>query len=287
MDNITSDLKELQQIELGILLDVADFCFSNGLRFYLSEGTLLGAVRHHGFIPWDDDIDIAMPRDDYERFLKIAPDGLSGKYEIQHYSTIENCWFSITKVRLITDMAKFRQENVAHLTKNNGPLIDIFPLDSVPKKQGFRQNMNRRWIGIYKYLLLYKSGAYRPPLVKKSASFMQKAKAKLRKVAIKALMPFVTLNSLQKKLNKRYQRFNSNENTYLVNWGSWYALRRETFNASDYSEPVLMPFEGHELPVPCGYDSVLTTIYGDYMTPPPQYLQYSKHNFDDTSASKS
>ena len=84
---ILEEIHALQDIELEILLDVDRFCRENGITYFLGEGTLLGAIRHHGFIPWDDDVDVIMKRADYERFLQLAPEGLGKQYEVQHPTT--------------------------------------------------------------------------------------------------------------------------------------------------------------------------------------------------------
>ena len=83
-------LHHLQNVELSILLDFDSFCRENGLRYFLGEGTLLGAVRHHGFIPWDDVIDVLVPRKDYQRFLEMAPQGMRDRYQVQSSATMEN-----------------------------------------------------------------------------------------------------------------------------------------------------------------------------------------------------
>ena len=94
-------LKELQRQELAILLDVQAACNELGIEFFLGEGTLLGAVRHQGFIPWDDDVDLLMKRSEYDRFLRLAPPLLAPKYKVQHSTTVANYWSPVMKVRLV------------------------------------------------------------------------------------------------------------------------------------------------------------------------------------------
>ena len=133
-----NELRKLQHVELDILKEVVRICKKNKITFYMAEGSLLGAMRHQGFIPWDDDLDIAMLRSDYEKFLKIAPKEISKKYEIQHQTTIKNYWSPFIKVRHL-DNSKYAQKHIAHLTNHNGPLLDIFPIDNVPKENNLKQ----------------------------------------------------------------------------------------------------------------------------------------------------
>lgn len=265
-DSMLDELGQLHKIELGILLDISRVCQQYGLRFYLAEGSLIGAIRHKGFIPWDDDVDIAMPREDYEKFLKVAPAALGERYEVQHSTTIKNYWSPFIKIRLLSDTHLFRQQHIAHLTENNGPLVDIFPLDNVPKLHSFSQTMNRRLIGLYRGAITRKLGCV------KNTSFKGRI--------ISLFSHFVTIDWLHRKLERLHTKYNSPQNGYLVNWASYYPANRETFPREAFGEPLMVPFEGYEMPVPCDYDTVLTTIYGDYMTPPPPEKRVIKHNFE-------
>ena len=101
------DLREYQLVLLGILKDVAEVCRKHEIRFYLGEGSLLGAIRHDGFIPWDDDIDILMYRADYEKFLSLAPAALGDAYEVQAPGITKPFWHPYAQVRLITDDAMY------------------------------------------------------------------------------------------------------------------------------------------------------------------------------------
>ncbi|MBE6758539.1 MAG: LicD family protein [Ruminococcaceae bacterium] len=258
-------IHELQQIAMDMLLDISAACRKAGLRFYMAEGSLIGAIRHKGFIPWDDDIDLAMPREDYEKFLQVGQELLGEKYRLQHSTTVENYWSPFIKVRLITDDPKFRQMHIAHLTKDNGPLIDIFPLDNVPKLSSFSQRLNRRKIGLYRGMITRKLGCLpHKSLSEKLAYFLSK---------------FYTVERLHKKLDRLHVKYNSPDNGFMVNWASYYSVEKETFPREAFGEPLYVPFEKYEMPVPQDYDTVLTTIYGDYMTPPPEDKRVIKHHF--------
>lgn len=258
-------VKELQQITLAMLKDIDRVCAEYDIPYYLGEGTMLGAVRHKGFIPWDDDIDLLMMRDDYERFLQIAPAAMGERYEIQHYTTMENCWTPLLKVRLITDDAKFRQSHIAHVTPNNGPMIDIFPLDNVPKLSSFRQTMQGTMARILRGTLSQKM---------KTAEDDTFPKKILRFAS-----HFVSREFLFQCINRNYVKYNNPDNEYIVCLASYYKVQKETFPKAAFGEPVRVPFEDGMFPVPTDTDLILTTIYGDYMTPPPPEKRVIKHHF--------
>ena len=127
-----SELRKLQQVELGIIKVFSDICEKYGLRYYLVGGTMLGAVRHHGFIPWDDDMDVGMPRPDYERFAKIVQNELPSGYQFLNYkkdSTYKR-YFS----RLVDVSVKvYNASNTKTITES--AWLDIFPFDGMPTKK--------------------------------------------------------------------------------------------------------------------------------------------------------
>ena len=127
----------LHEVDLGIVKEVKKICDTNGLTYYMSGGTLLGAVRHKGFIPWDDDIDLAMPRNDYERFLQIAPSLLPVNLQIVNYRTDPTYHYYITRVRNVdTKVEEIRINDSCRFTNAS---IDIFPLDGTPNNHLHRK----------------------------------------------------------------------------------------------------------------------------------------------------
>ena len=123
-------LRRVQQTELDILEVVHNICVENNLKYSIAYGTLIGAVRHHGFIPWDDDIDICMPREDYERFIKIWPSYQFDGYILQNLDTDEDFTQNFTKIR--KKNTTFLQKGEEKYKYNKGIFIDIFPGDRVP-----------------------------------------------------------------------------------------------------------------------------------------------------------
>lgn len=124
------NIKKLHKVDVDILKEVVSICDKNNLKYYIIGGTLLGAVRHKGFIPWDDDIDLGIPRDDYEKFLNLAPKYLSQNLKIVNYKTDSNYQYYITRV---LDMdTKVVETRIKNENKYTHASIDIFPLDGSP-----------------------------------------------------------------------------------------------------------------------------------------------------------
>ncbi len=122
--------RKIQLIELEMLNEVDRICKKHGIRYYLCGGTLLGAVRHSGFIPWDDDLDIFFPRKDYIKFAEIAPKELPDTMFYQDWHNEFDYPYNFAKIRM--NGTKFCQNEIQHLNMHQGIFIDIFPLDSVP-----------------------------------------------------------------------------------------------------------------------------------------------------------
>lgn len=260
-----AQLRELQRIELGILLDVQAVCDGLGIEFFLGEGTLLGAVRHQGFIPWDDDIDLVMRRSEYERFLQLAPPLLAPKYTVQHASTVENYWSPVIKVRLVEGEQKYRQAHIAHLTEDNGPLLDIFPLEYVPRPDGAGLWLQSTYIRLLRGLLVHK-------LRTKPSDNPQR---KLMRLAGRAL----PTRLLHQQLHWAHTLHDSRPRPYLAALATYHPIANQVVPASAYDEVVRLPFEGHDMPAPRGFDLVLTRTYGDYMTPPAMKERTIRHDF--------
>lgn len=262
---IPQTFRQLQMDELDILLQIDAFCKKHNIVYYLGEGTLLGAARHKGFIPWDDDIDILMPRDEYERFLKIAPEELAGACTVQHASTVKNYWSPFIKVRSAKNPHGFVQTHIAHLTTDNGPCIDIFPIDNVPQESSFWQRAQSCAICTLRSMLSYKLGLYQP-------------KTKKRKV-LKFAARFVPVDVLHWLLNRFFVMMNRQSNAYMVNLASYYSHKKQTVPKEVYGRPVMLEFESHLLPAPAQYDFLLHRIYGDYMKLPPEKKRKIAHHF--------
>lgn len=258
-------LRQLQILELEVLLEVDRVCKKHNITYYLGEGTLLGAVRHNGFIPWDDDIDILMKREDYEKFIKIAPNELKQDYFLQNINSEKNFWVFFSKVRLLRP-TEFNQLDIKDLTEHNGPYIDIFPIDYVPNKTSIQQLFIAKLVRAYRYMLFYKTRAIKKP------------KKKKRKI-LYYLSNFYTVKKLHERIYQLSTKFNHKTHKYMVNYCSYYNTTEQTIRADFYDDPVYVNFEGYKLPIPKNSDYILSSIYGDYMQLPPVEKRVIKHKF--------
>ncbi len=247
--------REIQIRELAILLHLNDFCQAHGLRYYLAGGTLLGAVRHKGFIPWDDDIDICMPRPDYEQFVKIFPS--DGNLKVRS-SSLGNWTAPFAKVMdMTTEVRATFSEEEKHLW------IDIFPIDGLPAD-------------IDEVEKIYKDCARYRTLYGLAGARLGEGKSIFRKYAKFLLKPVAVLYGAEnssRKIEEIAQRHPYETSDYVgaVTWGLYGVGER--MKKSEFEKAVTVEFEGHEFPAMSCWDSYLTGIYGDYMTPPPPEKQ--------------
>lgn len=244
-------LKNLQKAELEILLEVDRICRKHDIKYFLVSGTLLGAIRHKGFIPWDDDIDICMTLKDYKRFCKISPKELNDKFFLQNFETDHtNRW-----------PAKIRKNNTTAIETGfeNSPIhqgiwIDIFPLIGVKDDDCWIKKATKRSV-FAKKLLRKRYGA---SLNFKDLSIDKKFLHFLPFGFIKKIVKII-LSTIFRN-HKVYEHC-----TYL--WGDSKISAR--FPSDMFDELCNVEFEGHMFPAPKNWDKYLQLVYGDYMTPPP------------------
>ncbi|MDR0285381.1 MAG: LicD family protein [Propionibacteriaceae bacterium] len=258
-----SDLRELQLATLGILKDVRDVCARHGIRFYLAYGTLIGAIRHQGFIPWDDDIDIMMMREDYERLFAVR-DELGENYIVQDYRTTPEFWSFHAKIRLLWPKP-FRDTQVSHLTDKDGLFIDIFVLDHVPARRSPAVSAMTVLLDYTRLVLsAHQYGQYDPSPLIRTLSVVAKA---------------VPKRLLARIMNWGCGHWNDHPTDWVVCWGGVVNHVPQISPASDFGGPVMVDFEDDEMPVPAEYDAWLTQFYGDYMQAPPPGQRGSTHSF--------
>lgn len=266
-DMSESELRRVQLLELDILKDFIRVCEENGLRYYAVGGTLLGAVRHKGFIPWDDDMDVAMPRKDYDKFLEIYRTKLKERYDVEHFSIQEDVYFYPLKIRdLETRVSEKRlDENaVSYLS------IDVFPIDGYPDQRPKQ--------------FLYKLGYY---YRKMRIGFcnIDRLRKMERPLHERMLIEFAKTFKLNEKLSLKKEQegfdkvFKSTKGKKckLVGDISGRYGFREFVPVSYFGKPEKLQFEDIMLNVPKEYDKYLTRIYNDYMQLPPEEARVSDH----------
>ena len=256
-------LKEIQKIQFNILKDVARFCDENNIQYFLTGGTLLGAVRHQGFIPWDDDIDIAMLRKDYDKFIKIASKKkISSNCEIGLFHINKNHFYSFIKIYSNTTVCF--EEKVCEYSEN-GLFIDVFPMDNIP---------NDKILCEYHYIICK---IYLFILYNKFATSKSKLKAFIKIILKNTIFKLFSYKFLIKSINKNSAKYKNKTTTYITNfYGSYGKKERTHYNY--FSKTVEIEFEGEKFKAPVGYHNYLTQIYGDYMKLPPIEKQCPHHD---------
>ena len=267
-------LQEIKRIQLDILVDFAKYCDENNLKYYLFGGTLLGAIRHKGFIPWDDDIDIMMPRTDYEYAMKNYKNLIYKSLSIESFSGYWDLAGRIIDNRTIMEIPFDKYPT--------GVYVDVFPIDGVScyyilQKVEFLVEKILVTLNRCTVLKLQKSHRY------KISSISGRLKNRLRTI-IKYLMILAfgwTPPSFWVKLVHqvgRIYKFNLDKFVAVVvvnHYGT-----KEIVPGSIYKERIPVDFEGYKFWAPKGYQSYLKNLYGDnYMELPPENQRYSEHAF--------
>lgn len=274
--NEYEEMKKLHSYILEILIDVDKFCRDNHITYYLGEGTLLGAVRHKGFIYWDDDADILMPREDYEKFLSVAPGALGDKYTVDSFQTNPRHW-SIPSMVQMKRETRFKKPLFGSVALNNGPNVDIFPLDYVPTDYSKRLYIRSSVIRALKRALWIKSGIHS---IKNYKTLKRRV---LYYFPCKLISVFGSAASLKKKIQYLLLKTNNKSNGFLANFASLYSIKREVYPKEWYGLPIEIEFEGSRFFAPCEPDKVLKKLYGDYRQLPPFEKRRSKHHFSNFS----
>lgn len=262
------DLRRLQLTQLEILCEVQRVCERNNISFFLYGGTLLGAIRHQGFIPWDDDLDIGMLRDDYERFLDIAPREMNKKYLLQTWRNDPGYAWPFAKVQKVGTIC---QEIIsANANKMSGIYIDIFPLDVFPSNAHMQKSQGKK-IELFRYLSLMKCG-YKQWL----SSGRFDLKKYLKYLPFRFLAMFYKKEQICKVYEDSATRFNKSGGESLFpqsirHYGTLSVPRK------DFEKTIMAPFEGKEFPIPIGYENYLVSAYGDWETLPPENERGNRH----------
>lgn len=262
------DLEEIKKIELEILKEIDEICEKNNLNYSLMGGTALGAVRHRGFIPWDDDIDIMMLREEYLKLQNYLKNEHNNKIKFLSCETQDDFPYPFAKIVSTKTIAK---EVGIKRIENYGVFVDIFPIDKIPNS-----NLKRRLF--FKKMKLFKK-IYLVKLYEKQIS-KNKLKLCIKNIIATLLKP-INLRKLVKKMDKVSQKYNKEKSDY---WGSLYVeatLNKNIFyERGFFSNTRKIKFENERFYLIEEYDRYLKDNYGDYMKIPDKENQVSGHNWE-------
>lgn len=251
-------LRKLQLVVLSIAKDIDRLCRENGIEYYLGGGGAIGAIRHKGYIPWDDDLDFLMTYDHYERFVEVCKTKLDpDKYLLQLHPQGIPC----LKIRLKgTKIVEKGKAQAADDTDN--VFLDVFRLEKAPE-QVWKQKMQYYFSKVYVGYALSRSGYIAPNNTKKAALALASC---LRVPIVKKFVEYQIM-----KYNKK-----KDVNVFACLWGI--TRFKNTFTRKEiYGKPLYVPFEDTTLAMPEQYDTYLTQFFGNYMQLPPVEKRVAPH----------
>lgn len=257
-------LNHLHELELMILKDFIKICEENDLTYYMYAGSLLGAIRHNGFIPWDDDLDVIMFRDDFERFKKIFIASNNDKYELLCNETNEDYFHLLSKLMLKD--TKFEEPWVSQVDFHIGINMDIFVLDDLAE-EGFKRNYQLKKSFWYnKLMIMSKIKLGNLPIITRVITHAGYYFLNLFRIRPS------TLNRRCLNFLKKYKNPNA---THVFDISATAEEYPQIFRKDDFKSVTKVKFEDIEVNAPVNYDYILKSLYGDYMQLPPEEDRYN------------
>lgn len=256
-------IEEAKKIELGILDFIDSFCKEHGINYCINYGTLIGAIRHKGFIPWDDDIDLSMTRENYEKFIQLFSEKQS-RYKLLSLETDDQYFNNFIK---IVDPTTKIIDTRNTKTYDSGVFIDIFPMDSFNDSKVVD--------------ICYKLESFKLLSFSKHKNIVygdSKLKDLIRTLFWLLLSP-VSPRFFANQIEKQIQKYRVEDGQYIAFIPSKFK-EKEVFAKEVFEDLIEVPFEHLMLPAPKQYDAILKQYYGDYMTLPPKEKQFYSHEFE-------
>ncbi|RHO48097.1 2-C-methyl-D-erythritol 4-phosphate cytidylyltransferase [Clostridium sp. AM09-51] len=257
-------LRKLQLKELDTLVYFKEFCDKNNLLFYLCGGCCIGSLRTGGFIPWDDDIDILMPRDDYEKLYKLWDNDKHERFKLLR--TDEKIFTGNIFTTIVDTETTCVKANQAHLDIPFGIMMDIFPIDGCPKGK-FKRTMQKLNAMIYSLFL---------------AQIVPENHGGIMALGSKFLLSIVKSPKAREKkwrnAERRMSKYKIADCEYITELCEGVHSMQPEYPKEWFASAVYREFEGLQMPIPVGYDPYLKKAFGDYMTLPPEDKQKPHHD---------
>ena len=251
------ELRKVQLLELKVLKEVKRICDKNNIHYFLTGGTLIGAVRHKGFIPWDDDIDIAMMRDEYDKFVEIAPKELSPEFSFLSIKQDERLGIYFSKV--VLNGTNYRSAQQPKTLKNTGFWVDVIPYDTIYDNK-ILASLYYWKLNFFVVLYSMKNGYHN------GTTKLKRIIAELMKI----LFFFIPKKYLRKRIiNYPYKLNKKQTNTKCYLCGR-YGMPRELRSAYLFDKYIEIQFEDEKFMTLEKYHEFLTELFGDYMQLPPE-----------------
>ena len=260
------DVEEIRKILLDLACEVKKICEENNLRYYLSGGTLLGAVRHKGFIPWDDDIDMHMPRPDYEKFIEIYYK-VGGKNVLHAQELNDRYQYSYIKLAARNTVL---YEKEAHSGVEMGVYLDIFPIDGLGNGTEDAHKVFKKIKTPINLLMSYRVDKFR-----KDVPFYKNVLV----IGASIVAHLFGVKALSKKITTLAKTYDYDTSEYVGSFIDEVGDKR-IYSKELYKGKCELDFEGIKFSVPSGYKTILEMFYGDYMKLPPKEKQVLTHGYD-------
>ncbi len=252
---------QMKGLEMALFFD--EFCEKNHLTYFMCGGCCIGSIRNQGFIPWDDDVDVFMPRGDYEKLKKLWVD--TPEYSIQCPSKelcTENQFLTICANN--TTFIKTYQKD---LDINHGLVLDVIPIDGCPT--GFRRKMQKVWALLYSLFV-----------VGKAPENHGKAVYTVGKVLLALVKPKSWRYGVWRFCEKQMSRYPIEECQFITELCTGPGYMKNEYPKEIFEKAIRVPFEGHMMPIPVGYDQYLKMAFGDYMQLPPEEKRVCHHEYE-------
>ena len=259
-----TDVREIQQMELGIMEYIHEVCNKIGVKYFLAYGSLIGAVRHQGFIPWDDDMDICMLRDDYEKLQDYLIANPSERYQVMSYKNNRNYVYPFMKVM---DNQTYLIEEDVRIDSNMGIYVDIFPVDGYEDDQAFKDKMTtiikKRQLSCYTFKGITNKKSFINSLIRYAS----------------VIAFYFTDTNIYVKQIDELAKSRKVEDYELVDYLIYKDMNKPVWKREWLKDVTFGNFEGRDFLIPVNFHELLTSDYGNYMQLPPVEQQVSHHDF--------